>query len=119
MTRCRTLTMALAVGAVFLGNGRLAAQEQPAADAPRALVVVLVRQLNFREAPGLDASVVGFAARGDTLCAFTFTTDWVEVRSPLAGDSGAQPRGYVARGLVSEVRASVSVMRDAGCVSTP
>lgn len=95
----------------------VAAQTPDDSGTVRSLVVVLVQQLNIREEPRLGAPVVGASVRGDTLCVVSFQSDWVEVASPDASVEQSILRGFVSRGLVSEVRATPAAIAELGCGS--
>lgn len=83
---------------------------------PSAYLVVIASRLNIREAPTLDARVVGSAARGERLCALRYQGDWAEVRTPGTATSPAgRTRGFVSRGFVSETRATREQLQAMGC----
>ena len=116
MSFCRRAKCAARVLIALTGPAGVGAQERaPAPAATGSLAIVLVRQLNVREAPNLEAQVVGLATRGDTLCVLGSTPDWVEVRDPIVAEGEARTHGFVSRGFVSEVRATQTTIRDAGC----
>ena len=96
-----------------------AAAQAPPAEPPGSVAVVMVARLNVRAEPRLDAQTVGSAVRGDTLCALSVSSDWVEVRTPAVLADGVETRGFVARGLVSEARVTAGRMRELGCAGSP
>lgn len=115
MTRTSCAVLVAGLAWIALGPRSAAGQSSEGETRPRALVVVLVGQLNIRATPRLDAPVVGVSLRGDTLCVSDFEADWVGVTRPPGDPELPALEGFVARGLVSEVRATPATIQDLGC----
>ena len=109
-----SVLLAFAVTALAATAERAEGQAEDSTRPATSYALVLSSSLNVREAPSLDADVVGGVPRGQRLCVRGFEGDWAEVYTPLEQRPAFE--GFVSRGFISGRRATPDELREIDCL---